>query len=86
MDHLVIGVPHWTLACVNGELRWPDSSSMFRGLSCNRTTYKEWYLPRHWRGYDKQWIAGRMRKVSRRNEGYLQLDNEIKNTPSISQH
>jgi hypothetical protein len=71
---------------VKGKLRWPDSNSMFRSLSCNRTTSKEWSLPQHWRGHDKQWIAGRMRKFNRRNEGYLQRDNEIKNTPSISQH
>jgi hypothetical protein len=46
---------------LQGELRWPDSNSMFRGLSCNRTTSKEWSLPRHWRGHDKQWTAGRIR-------------------------
>jgi hypothetical protein len=62
--------------------RW---QSMFGGLSCNMTASKDWSLLRHWRGHDKQWTAGRIRKFNRRNEGYLQHDNEIKNTPSMSQ-
>jgi hypothetical protein len=70
---------------LKGKFRWPDSNSMFRGPSCNRTTSKEWPFPRHWRGHDKQWTACQIRKFNRRNEGYLQHDNEIKNTPSISQ-
>jgi hypothetical protein len=53
---------------LKGELHWPDSSSIFRGLSCNRTTSKEWSLPRHWRGHDKQWTTGRIRKFNCRNE------------------
>jgi hypothetical protein len=35
-------------------------------------------LARHWRVHDKQWIVRRIRKFTRRNERYVQHDNEIK--------
>jgi hypothetical protein len=69
-----------------GELRWQHSNSIFRGLSCNRTASKEWYMWRHWRGHEKQWIIGRIRKFNRTNEGYLQHDPKIKNTLSVPSH
>jgi hypothetical protein len=37
-----------TRLTIKGEIPWPDNNAMFRKLSCNRTTFKEWYLPRHW--------------------------------------
>jgi hypothetical protein len=63
---------------VKGELCCPDSNSMFRELSWNRTMSKECSFLRQWREHDKQWTAGRIRKFNHRNEGYLQHDDEIK--------